>query len=720
MAISLLGAAIVLSWTFSKANDLATDLELHLVSSELQSISQELIEQISSLAISDDAYQNIEIEYSSQWAHDHLTYIYRRKEEKNTYIILNRHKRPIFAYRFGYSWLPSYYNVNLKSSLDSEVTATQKAYLKSIIRTDDGDIWFDASNSSISRSTFVKIDDEIAFAALVAVAPSTKLSNKTSSATPSVVIVTQPIDKAVLARIEADTGLRKIHLSTSADPGAKPKTSIPLAGPNGATLGYIDWESGQGLSTLITILASVMGVLVTMMLGITIYVLRHMVRTTDELAFSEACARQASLHDSLSGLPNRILFTELATDYITQAKHAGNQLGLIYLDLDHFKEVNDTLGHPIGDQLIQEIAHRLKRSVNSTDLVARLSGDEFLIMLAHDANKERILKVCRQIDAALTHDLVIGEHILPTSASIGVAIYPEHGEDLTQLMRRADIALYKAKEQGRGRYTFFEPDMDETLQVKRQIEEDMRIALEKNEFIVYYQPVIRSSDDTVVGVEALIRWAHPEKGLLSPAFFLPVAEQQNNLMNQLGMWVLKTAMKEAKQWPDLSLAVNVSPTQLRHPSFASSVKTALQEADFDANLLELEVTEAIVMDHTLAAKRVFNDLIAINVRIALDDFGTGYSSLSYLRQFQFHKFKIDRSFIINAVTEPEAAAIVETLINLGSALGMTVTAEGVETQEQSDFLKSAGCSLLQGFYFSKPLPAHELTKWLSERKTTHR
>ncbi|OAS20199.1 diguanylate cyclase [Methylobacterium platani] len=410
-----------------------------------------------------------------------------------------------------------------------------------------------------------------------------------------------------------------------------------------------------------------------------------------------------ALHDALTGLPNRVLFHRR----LAEAVAAGAPVGLLCLDLDHFKLVNDTLGHPAGDALLRQVAERLRACLPAAGLVARLGGDEFAVL--GPAGRDALLGLADRIIAALGRPFALPEfQDVTVGTSIGIALAPEHGDDPDGLLRKADTALYAAKADGRRTRRVFEPAMDAALQRRRALERDLRAAIAADALEVHYQPLVATGDLAVTGCEALLRWRHPERGFVSPAEFIPVAEE-TGMIAALGEWVLREACREAAGWPGgVRVAVNLSPAQFRTPDLAGTVARALAESGLDPARLELEITEQVMLEETVANVAVLRRLRGLGVRIAIDDFGTGYASLSYLQAFPFDKIKIDRSFTAALGREATAVAIVQAVIGLGASLGITTLAEGVETEAQLASLRRSGCAEVQGFLFSRPVPADAL------------
>ncbi|MBH5398044.1 EAL domain-containing protein [Bradyrhizobium sp. CNPSo 4010] len=416
-------------------------------------------------------------------------------------------------------------------------------------------------------------------------------------------------------------------------------------------------------------------------------------------------------YDALTDLPNRAMFHEHLRQELAAARD-GEQIAVHYIDIDEFKGVNDALGHLVGDELLKSIATNLRRCAGPGDFVARLGGDEFAIVQGAVTSLDQVNELVGRIFETIRTPFDCMGHHLTSDASIGIALAPEHGTALDQILKNADMAMYAAKSAGRRTYRFFEPDMDAKVRERRQLEGDLRHAIaqggREGGLEVYYQPCLGLKDDRITGCEALVRWRHPERGWVSPADFIPIAED-TGLINEIGEWVLATACRDAASWPDdIRLAVNVSPVQFKSGTLALKIMAALAASNLPASRLELEITEAVLIRDDDAALAILHQLRAIGVRIALDDFGTGYSSLSYLHRFPFDKIKIDRCFVEDIARPDGSASIVQAVVNLAAARRMTTTAEGVETEEQQRLLRTLGCSEMQGYLFSAAKPADKM------------
>ena len=441
-------------------------------------------------------------------------------------------------------------------------------------------------------------------------------------------------------------------------------------------------------------------------------------KTAEEaLRKSEAQLTHTAQHDFLTGLPNRLLLNDRVNQAIIFAPRVEKKVGVLFLDLDGFKHINDSLGHPIGDKLLQSIAKRLVQCVRATDAVSRQGGDEFVVFLSEMAHSEDAAITARRLLQSVAEPHSVDQHELYVTASIGVSVYPDDGLDAETLIRNADTAMYQSKENGRQSYQFFKPAMNVRAVERQSMEESLRRALERQEFSLVYQPKVSLKTGEITGAEALLRWTHPSQGAISPARFIPVAED-SGLIVAINKWVLRQASTQARAWLDVglplgSIGVNVSAMEFRNEKFLEGVFGILKEAGLDPRFLELELTESVLMKHPASTETILKSLRARGVQLAVDDFGTGYSSLSYLRKFSMDVLKIDQSFIRQITKAPNEAPIVTAMISLGRSLNLRVVAEGVETQEELAFLQDRQCDEAQGYYFSRPLAPQEFAKLLA-------
>jgi diguanylate cyclase (GGDEF)-like protein len=432
---------------------------------------------------------------------------------------------------------------------------------------------------------------------------------------------------------------------------------------------------------------------------------------------SEVKIEYMAHHDALTDLANRVLLNERLVHALGRRIHRDEMVAIHHLDLDQFKAVNDTFGHPAGDKLLKIVADRLRGLVRETDMIARMGGDEFAIVQVPIADPAEATSLAQRIIKSMSEPFDIDGLQAMIGVSIGIAIGPGDGLSPDELLRNADLALYKAKGDGRGTFRFFEPAMDLQMQTRRVMEQDLRKALPAGEFELYYQPVVDLASDEISGFEALIRWNHPKRGLVAPDMFIPLAEEIGVIV-PIGEWVIRQACATAAKWPgDLQVAVNISAVQFRNPGLMQVIVGALAASGLHPTRLEIEITETVLLQDKETTLAVLHQLRALGIRIAMDDFGTGYSSLTYLQCFPFDKIKIDRSFVKDITENTGSLNIVRAVAALANGLGMTATAEGVETREQLDMITSEGCTEMQGYLVSKPLPAHEIEQlFFSGRK----
>lgn len=439
------------------------------------------------------------------------------------------------------------------------------------------------------------------------------------------------------------------------------------------------------------------------------------VRDISERADAESQVHYLAHYDLLTGLPNRALFRDRLLQAMAQAKRSDTLIAVMFLDIDDFKDVNDTLGHAVGDQLLKEIAQRIRSCMREYDTVARFGGDEFGIIQTDVQTVEAAADLAERVLGMLGEPFHIEGHEIHSGASVGMTIYPFDDAQADALLRNADMAMYKAKREGRNRFQFYVAELNEMVQRRAALERDLRIALQKQQFRLHYQPQLDLTTGRIVGVEALLRWRHPERGEISPAEFIPVAESSGLIM-PIGDWVLRTACREARAWQDAGLppvrvAINLSAMQFRHRNLLDTITSALAESGLEPRWLEVELTESLIMRDVRATIDTLQHLHELGVQIAVDDFGTGYSSLSYLTRFPVSKIKLDKSFVRD-VDKRDGAAIARTVIALGHSLNMKVMAEGVETEYQLRFLREHACNEVQGYYFSRPMSAGAIQRLL--------
>jgi diguanylate cyclase len=527
---------------------------------------------------------------------------------------------------------------------------------------------------------------------------------------PLLAVAVKELTAATLSGLALRHGIDRFEITRELN-GNTP-SAIALKDGTDTTKAYLRWTPQRPGDPLFAMSVPVFSAAIAFIVLMLAWVFWNLRGVAAEIGRREEIAGQLVHLDELSGLHNRRSFEVLRAENLARIKDNGGSVALLMLDLDKFKPVNDLHGHKVGDELIRAVSQRLLEQVRDTDCVARLGGDEFAIIQNDMQTPRDAAQLGQRILDALNKPFDINGVEVSIGVSIGIALSPCDTDEKETLLRLADTALYRAKSEGRNRVCFFERDMDRSVQMSRIVADDLRQAIENDQLVLHYQPQVSSDGTRVSGVEALVRWQHPVHGMIPPVDFISIAEQRG-LIVPLSQWVLRRACLDAQRWPSLRLAVNVSPIDFRNPEFVRNVDRIIKETGFDASRLELELTEGVVVEDADAAERAMIELRALGIGLALDDFGTGYSSLIYLRRFAFDKIKIDRSFLEYMETTGESAILVHSVVHLGRALGLRVCAEGVETAEQHRFLQAVGCHELQGYFFSRPIPADKMDSYLA-------
>ena len=690
---------VAVQWSAYRADEVALHQERQLFAQAIAQRRAEILRDVESIVASDNAVNRLWKELDWTWAHNRVGLRLKNYFEQNHVFVIDSFDRVAYA-------------MAGRSSVGAKWFGATTAHLTPVIDAVRGrpselkaeDI--DVARAPARAARVQMFMGRPAIVAAMAVGSGTAQARLPEQPPPLVVTVTYLHDRfltSVSRRLELPH-LRMIGLTM---PHGEDNT-FELYNEAGRPMARFAWTPKRPGAEIMRNVMPFLGVALVAFALLTLLVLRYMRRTEATIAAGEDQLRHLAMHDALSGLPNRTFFGHRLAELMEEVRRTGHMAAVLSIDLDRFKEVNDTLGHLIGDALIRAVGQRLARLLRASDLVARLGGDEFAV-ITPDVGElgdlhtlaERIINVVRAPYAIMGHTLAIG-------ASIGITSITRESGEVADIMRRADVALYRAKAEGRNRACVYDADMDADLRERKEMERDLKDAIEYNDLMIAYQPLVGPSGEPMVGVEALCRWHHPIHGEIPPAKFIPVAEH-SELIIPLGEWVLRQSCVEAKAWPGLTLAVNVSPLQFRRPDFVKVVARILAETGFPPERLELELTESTLVGNVEEAGTAMRELKALGVQLALDDFGTGYSSLLYLRTFPFDKLKIDRSFVRNIESAADSAAIVHAVVSLGRGLGMKVTAEGVETAEQHLFLRAAGVHSLQGFRFGRPGSALDIT-----------
>jgi diguanylate cyclase (GGDEF)-like protein len=708
VAIAVVCIVIAVLSAAHRADDVELAQERQLLANAIADGGRRVLNELENVAATDDVLAHMNGAIDPNWVHDHIGMRLSTFFDHEHVFVVDASGRLVYTLSGNISVPPSAFDGargDLARIID--LLRNRVAPLGDEVRADPTVDVLTGLTRPRRVQRIQRFMNRPAIVAGVAAARST-----TPASDAPLVLAVKFIDGGLLAEIGRRFDLP--NLRALGDAPAGPDEYVFVAsGAEGEPVGRFGWMPNRpGAKIVSTVLPFIM-IALAGFIALTGLALRYIRRTAATIAEGEHRLRHLALHDPLSGLPNRTYFGERLAGAIEEAGRDGTLAAVLAIDLDHFKDINDTLGHHIGDGLIRAVAQRLVRALRDDDLVARLGGDEFAVITADVPDLATLEQVAERLIDKLRAPYAITGHTLVIGASVGIAVIDRTSGEAADIMRRADVALYRAKNEGRNRACIYDADMDADLRDRKELENDLRAAIAENGLSVAYQPIMNASGEKMAGVEALCRWSHSSRGDVPPATFIPIAER-SELIIPLGEWVLRKACTEGKNWSGLTVAVNVSPLQFRRQDFVEVVERILADTGFDPKRLELELTESTLLGNVDEAEKAMLRLKALGVRFALDDFGTGYSSLLYLRRFPFDKIKIDRSFVRSIETQADAASIVHAIVSLGRGLGMKVTAEGVETAEQQLFLRAAGVHSLQGYRFGKPSPAQIITDRLGE------
>jgi len=701
--VLLLISSVVVLFLWSKAEDSAARTrEEALVSNGLQTRVAQLEHAVAAQVVWDEAITHLDVAYDPVWADANVGEFLNNTSGFGHAFVLNGEGRPIYAMA-GSDYSPFSFPV---AALVGQVRRAEAKRGPIAHRKPDKTM----ISSPIQASEIDIIDGRPQILTASLVQPDFGTAYPVGDRAPIVVTV-MDIDKAFLDDLANHfllTGVRVALDGVKSDPDLAYTALKNARGTPVARIAWIPQRPGQALLTkalpgLLAFLALLAMVVATVM--------RRGRNAANSLMASEARARHMAHHDPLTGLSNRALFTDRLHQATELARRTGDRTAVLCIDLDRFKDVNDTLGHQSGDELIQIAADRLRVICRSTDTLARLGGDEFAIILGDDPKAAASLAGRIVENLNLSVELSAGRVFL--GASVGVTVV-DASTDAEEALRQADVALYRAKAEGRGQYAFFESEMDSAMKVRRAIEADLRLALaDEGQLYMVYQPQV-GPNGKMFGLEALVRWDHPQRGALSPAFFVPIAEECG-LIDKLGLFTLRRAFRDSLRWPGLKMAVNVSARQIAQPAFPDDLARILAETGARAENLELELSEGLLLGDDPHTHQTLKRLRDMGFSLALDDFGTGYSSLAYLRRYPIDKIKIDRSFIANLGVDQEADAVIRAIVKLARALNLSIIAEGVETQDQRGRLSAVGCNRVQGFIYSKAVGADAIDGLIAQK-----
>jgi diguanylate cyclase len=708
--IRLLGIVMVLA-TFgvvghvrmvaSDLDNMAITRQGNLILGELTTQTKALANQIQGATNWSDAVEKLHNTFEPSWAFDSVGGWFHRDFQHDFTVIVDGAQTPkqtVMGGALVSADTGRPYAAALKPQLDQLATSYARQAWSLRVDGQTAPLF-----TPLTETAFIAVRDQVALVAASVVIPDLTPAEP-KAGPPTIVLSGRFLDRVLMNDIGERLHLNHVRYYVAPAPRLWP--SVPINAPDGTAIGYVTWEPVLPGSTAIERNAPFVLVLMALLIVFVFINLRRLSRDSEALKSREAVARQMAYIDALSGLPNRLAFDRALRERLSVVR-PDRPMALLYLDLDRFKEINDTHGHSAGDAAIRETARRLGELLGPEDLLARISGDEFAIILAPRAREADIAAACEAFVRAMSGVAQIENHQIPISISMGVAIAPQDGQEAGELIRRADIALFHAKSTARGTWHRFDDTMDDDMRRRQSIRRELATAIKHDQMELYYQPQVSADGRTVLGVEALVRWRHPTMGMVAPAYFIEVAEE-SGLIVELGAWVLRRACLDARRWPKLTVAVNVSPAQFRRDDFVEQVLRTVGQTGMDRSRLEIEITEGVLMANTDAAVKCLNRLREEGLRLALDDFGTGYSSLGYLRRFPFDKLKIDRSFVTSIEQSEDAAAIIHAIFGIAEALRMNVTVEGIETPGQHRFLQACGCHSLQGYLFSRPVPASEI------------
>ena len=705
VAVAIVCIVVAVLSSAQRADEVAVRHEKQLFARALSNYGERVLREVSSVAVSQSAIQNIRVKFDQDWAKERVGQWLRTSFDHDSVFIFDGHDRPVYSLLAEQASEPSWFAAAMPDLISVlNYMHGRDPILRGAVQLSEPNIREDGlhSQAAVVRS----INGLPTIIAAVAVGPLDNFPAARDGAAPIVMSV-KFIDNDVLDDIATELRLTNLRELNNA-PAPPTDLTYTLVGPRGKPFARFAWTPKQPGAEIVRSVVPFIAVALAGFALLAAFVLRYMRRTAAAIAAGEKRLRHLAMHDPLCGLPNRIFFGERLEAVIDEVRAGSSPAAVLYIDLDHFKDVNDTLGHPVGDELIRNVTLRLSHTLRGDDLVARLGGDEFAVISSLGDDPAKMMAVAHRIIAALCAPYAINRQNIIIGASIGIAVIDRNCAGAADIMRYADMALYRAKNEGRNRACIYDAAMDADLSSRKLLEGDLREAIENDQLRVLYQPIVNKSGETLVGVEALCRWSHPTRGEIPPSEFIAVAEH-SGLIIELGAWVLRRACLDGKAWPGLTVSVNVSPLQFRRTDFFDVVQRTLSEAEFAPARLEIELTESVLLGNVDTAEAGMLRLKALGVHLALDDFGTGYSSLLYLRRLPFDKLKIDRSFVLSIEKAADAAAIVHAVVSLGRGLGMKVTAEGVETADQHLFLRAAGVHFMQGFRFGKAVTAAEIT-----------
>ena len=672
-----------------------------------------LLKEMERYAASNAAYQNIETTRSDDWIKRRFGTDMVFDFEHDFTALIGRNQDLLLAQDVGAKHAAYHFAEDIEPQIAGTLQRIRRNYTNALTMTDTGGIRFAGRIDDVSGVEIIDLDGEPHIAAAMAIVPDPGGIDMVN-APPSILVTTYAIDDNHLRGLLASLSLDNLTFAGKVQDGM---IGVPLKAETGTVLGYLTWHPMSRASSIILSSLPILAIALAIILVVALIALRQNAKVKRDLAKQEREARFTANHDSLTGCVTRGYFHTAAAERLKILAAQDKRAWLIYLDLDNLKEVNDIHGHTVGDSVISCQAARVREIFGRFDLIGRIGGDEFLVLTEDWQTEDELHHQIDRLRDELLQSVECDGKRLDTSVSAGIAQYPAHGHALPELIRAADIALQESKRERKAVFRLYDEQMDQSLREKRDIRIELDKALQDQELEVFYQPVIEARSQKIAFYEALVRWRHPTRGLVSPGLFLPVA-QDADLMPQIGHWVLERSLRDASNWETAGVSVNVCTSQIEKPGFAQQVQALLRKYNYPSHRLILEITEDLMLDANPATQGVFDQLRGLGIELAIDDFGTGYSSLSYLHKFRFDKMKIDRSFIWRIGQDAEADVLVRSLIGLAKVMGMETVAEGVETKDQRDFLIRAGCGHLQGFLYGKPEPLGSAQETQSKQSGT--
>jgi diguanylate cyclase (GGDEF)-like protein len=710
--IALVGFAYLVA---RHVDQTSAERELRVARGELLEITDRMKADLAAFTRWDEIVERTTRSGDTEWMHRYVGLRLHQGSGHHRTFVLNHADQPIYAARDGNAVAPTAYRSvhEIIAPLVHSVRhahAIDFAFRLSSTDSSRPEPQFEPPAEAAIEVVFRRLEGRPAMLGVTTIVPGAGKPDA-KRATPAVAVSAAFLGNDLLAKLARELGVENLAVTEQRPDDDKLAFAVPLGEKEAPA--WIAWTPRRPGTAMLQRLLPALATIVALLIAVSALILFYVRRTAERLDHSERRATELAYRDRLTGLANRVQLIDVLSERLPHATPS-QRLALILIDLDDFKDINDTLGHPTGDEVLFAMGERLGAIGDGHGLTVRFGGDEFALLMPVGADNEDIFAICHRVSDAVRAHVAAGEQFLNVSATVGVAVAPEDGTDAEQLMRRAEIALYRAKAEARGGYRLFDTSYEEVLHKRSAIERELQRALANEELAVRFQPLFAADGERIVGVEALVRWNHPERGVVPPSEFIPVAEQ-TGLVVKLDEWVLRRACEYAMQWPGLSLAVNLSASNFRQPHVAERLTRVLADTGFDPRRLEIEITESMLLGATGEVLGELSEMRRMGIRIALDDFGTGFSSLGYLRRFPVDKLKIDKSFVQNLGITEDAAAIVECVTRLGRALGLAVTAEGVENAEQHRFVRAVGCHQVQGYLFSPPVEPERIDEMLPRR-----